>query len=135
MARFFTRNMNKKNATINGKQVELAYCYATEINFANFTNGDNASTFIVEQAKRIEALNKGGIELPDIEKCIYLILSAALACAAAQNKECPIEDKDFLYTDNPNELYEALGQVILLYGEFYKLLPSDKKTKGNKGKN
>ena len=133
-------NMETKTTTINGKQVTLCYCYATEINFAKLTDGENASVFIQETAKKVDALSKGDATAqPDIEKCIYLILAAAIAYSKSiREKEPPITDEDLLFSNNPTELYEAVGKVIMLYGSFYKLLPGDEpktKEKGKAGKN
>ena len=133
-------NMETKTTTINGKQVTLCYCYATEINFAKLTDGGNASVFIHETAKKVDALSKGDATAqPDIEKCIYLILAAAIAYSKSiGEKEPPITDEDLLFSNNPTELYEAVGNVIMLYGSFYKLLPGDgpkTKEKGKAGKN
>ena len=134
-----SRNMETKTITINGKEVTLCYCYATEINFANYTNGENASVFIQETAKKIDALTKGDATAqPDIEKCIYLVLAAAIAYYRSKGEECPIKDEDLLFSNDPTELYTALAQIVLLYGSFYKLLPGDEpktKEKGSKGKN
>ena len=131
--------METKTITINGKEVTLCYCYATEINFANYTNGENASVFIQETAKKIDALTKGDATAqPDIEKCIYLVLAAAIAYYRSKGEECPIKDEDLLFSDDPTELYTALAQIVMLYGSFYKLLPGDEpktKGKGSKGKN
>ena len=131
--------METKTITINGKEVTLCYCYATEINFAKLTDGENASVFIQETAKKLDALTKGDATAqPDIEKCIYLILAAAISYYKSKGEECPITDEDMLFSNNPTELYEAAGAVILLYGSFYKLLPGDEpktKEKGSKGKN
>ena len=134
-----SRNMETKTITINGKEVTLCYCYATEINFAKLTDGENASVFIQETAKKLDALSKGDATAqPDIEKCILLILSAGLAYYHSKGEGCPIMDDDLLYTNDPTELYTALAQIVLLYGSFYKLLPGDEpktKGKGSKGKN
>ena len=134
-----SRNMETKTITINGKEVTLCYCYATEINFAKLTDGENASVFIQETAKKLDALSKGDATAqPDIEKCIYLVLAAAIAYYRSKGEECPIKDEDLLFSNSPSELYEAVGAVFLLYGSFYKLLPGDEpktKGKGSKGKN
>ena len=131
--------METKTITINGKQVTLGYCYATEINFSKLTNGENINVFIPETAKKIDALSKGDVTaMPDAEKCIYLVLAAAIAYYKSKGEECPIKDEDLLFSNSPTELYEAVGQVILLYGSFYKLMPGDEpKTKGegSNGKN
>lgn len=134
-----SRNMETKTTTINGKQVTLCYCYGTEINFSKLTNGENINVFIPETAKKIDALSKGDVAaMPDVEKCICLVLAAAIAYYKSKGEECPITDEDMLFSNSPTELYEAVGQVILLYGSFYKLLPGDEpktKEKGSKGKN
>ena len=131
--------METKTTTINGKQVTLCYCYGTEINFSKLTNGENINVFIPETSKKIVALSKGDdTAMPDVEKCICLVLAAAIAYYKSKGEECPIMDDDLLYTSDPTELYTALAQIVLLYGSFYKLLPGDEpktKGKGSKGKN
>jgi hypothetical protein len=135
-----SRNMETKTTTINGKQVTFLYGFATEINYAKFTKGDNIHTFVQETAKQLDALVKGKAQvLPDVEKCIYLILAAAIAYSTSKGeKEPPITADDLMFTNDPTELYTALAQIVLLYGAFYKLLPGDVKEqeqKGTKGKN
>lgn len=129
--------METKTTTINGKQVTLCYCYATEINYSTSTNGENASVFIQDTAKKLDALSKGDVTAqPDIKKCIYLVLAAAIAYSSSKGEEPPITADDFLFNDKPSELYEALAQVIVLYSGFYKLMPSEQeKKKGSNGKN
>ena len=84
-------------------------------------------------------MQKGGTEVPDVKKAIYLILSAALAYYTSKDEEMPLMDKDLMFADNPTEIWTALGAVIILYGKFYHLIPSEekqlKKKKGQKGKN
>ena len=130
--------METKTTTINGKQVTLCYCYGTEINFSKLTNGENINVFIQETAKKIDALSKGDVTaMPDVEKCIYLILAAAIAYSTSKGEEPPITADDLMFTEKPTELYEALGQVILLYGQFYDMTgePQAKEQKGSKSKN
>ena len=135
-----SRNMETKTTTINGKQVTLCYCYGTEINFSKLTNGENINVFIPKTVQELDALAKGDITAnPDIEKCIYLVLSAAIAYSSSKGEEPPITADDLLFsTDKPTELFEAVGHIILLYGKFYHILPGDEpktKGKGTKGKN
>ena len=122
-----------------GKDITLGYCFATEINYTNLTDGDNAPRYIAEAAAKLDALQKGGTEVPDVKKAIDLILSAAIAYYTSKDEEMPLVDKDLMFADNPTEIWTALGTVILLYGQFYHLIPSEakklKKQKGAKGKN
>lgn len=130
--------MRTKQININGKQVTLMYCYATEINYSNLTDGDNAATFIAEAAAQLDAIHKkASVQVPNVEKCIKLVLAAAIAYSMSKKEDCPIDDTDLLFSSDPAELFNALAQVILLYGEFYHILPEDqpKGKKGKQGKN
>jgi len=123
-----------------GKDVTLGYCFATEINYSNLTDGDNAPRYIAESATKLDALKKGGTDIPDVKKAIYLILSAALAYYTSKDEEMPLVDKDLMFAENPTEIWTALGTVILLYGQFYHLIPSEaanaaKEQEGKQGKN
>ena len=125
-----------------GKEVTLGYCFATEINYSNLTKGDNVPRYIAEAAAKMDAISKGqGTEVPDVEKAIYLILAAELAYYGSKDQELPVVDKDLMYCESPTEIYTALGTIILLYGQFYKLLPSEaeqaakEQEEGKQGKN
>ena len=123
-----------------GKEISVGYCFATEINYTNLTDGDNSHRYIAEAATKLDALKKGGTEIPDVKKAIYLILSAALAYSSSKDEEMPLVDKDLMFAEDPTEIWTALGTVILLYGQFYHLIPAEaekikKSQKGSKGKN
>ena len=132
--------MVQQTVKLCGKDITLGYCFATEINYTNLTDGDNAPRYIAESATKLDALKKGGTDIPDVKKAIYLILSAALAYYTSKDEEMPLVDKDLMFAENPTEIWTALGTVILLYGQFYHLIPAEaekikKSQKGSKGKN
>ena len=133
--------MVQQTITICGKEVTLGYCFATEINYSNLTKGDSVPRYIAEAAAKMDAISKGkGTEVPDVEKAIYLILAAELAYYGSKDQEIPLVDRDLMYADNPTDIYTALGAIILLYGQFYKLIPSEaedakKEQEGKQGKN
>lgn len=133
--------MVQQTITICGKEVTLGYCFATEINYTNLTKGDSVPRYISEAAAKMDAISKGkGTEVPDVEKAIYLILAAELAYYGSKGEEIPLVDSDLMYADNPTDIYTALGTIILLYGQFYKLIPSEaeqaaKEQEGKEGKN
>lgn len=114
---------------IAGKQVTLAYCYATEIAYKNFT-GENIAVIIDQIARCTKEKTS-----PDTERSIYLILSAHQAYCTAHNIETPtIVDVDIMNNATPVELGTALGTILNLWGKFYNVLPDEPKQKKGKGK-
>lgn len=122
--------MNTKTIEINGKQVTLGYCYATEIAFQTLAE-ENIQTFL--QAA-VEAVDRQ--QMPDIRKSIFLILAAISSYYESRGEQLPIEDKDLMYNTDPQTFSLALGTVISLWAEFYKVPTGDPAPKkGTKGKN
>lgn len=111
--------------TIAGKEVTLAYCYATEIAYKELTDTDIAD-FIptIEQAFKTN-------RLPDIKATTSLIMSAHMAYMQAQGKDTAddITFNDFVCDATPTEIATALGKVLVLYAKFYHIPlgePADK---------
>ena len=65
--------MITKEVTICGKQVMLAYCYATEISYKVLTD-ENIDVFMGEVG---EAINNQ--TMPDVKKSIMLILASMMS--------------------------------------------------------
>lgn len=124
--------MKKKVITICGKEVTLAYCYATEIAFHGYT-GQDFTAFINESftQKKVSPNN-----------VMYAILAAVMAYYEHNNEEPPIVDKDLMFNAEPAEIQAAFLAVTELYREWYKL-PSgepedkaeDQKKTRRRGKN
>ena len=116
-----------KTINIAGKQVNIAYCYATEVIFSDFT-GMDFSTYLNQTAKQQTTTPK------DI---LYAILAAAMAHAEMTNTEAGITDKDILFNSTPQEINEAFKEVVALFMEWYKLPTGEQadKAEGNEGKN
>lgn len=112
--------MKTKTITICGKDVTLAYCYATEISYKILTDED-INDFVQDV---VAALNAEPQRMPDIKKSVLLIIAAAIAYAESKGEKCPLEDKDLMYHATPDELGTALGTVIALRMEFYHV-PAD----------
>lgn len=122
--------MNTKTIEINGKQVTLGYCYATEIGFQTLAE-ENIQAFL---QSAVQAVSQQ--QMLDIRKSIFLILASISSYYESQGEPLPIEDKDLMYNTDPQTLGLALGTVISLWAEFYKVPvgePAPKK--GTKGKN
>lgn len=124
--------MKKKKIKIAGKPVTLAYCYATEIIYKDYS-GEDISTFISEA---IKGLSETPQKMPDVKKTIYLVLAAAMAYSNSRDTDCPIVDTDLMNKATPQELGTAVGTIIGLYSQFYTLPEGEaKEEKGDTGKN
>lgn len=117
--------MITKEITLLGKQITLAYCFGTEISYKLLAD-DECTDFIKEV---IIGLNDQ--KEPDRRKSIYLIMSAMTAYYESQNQENPIEDKELIFHATPDELGLAVGTIVGLYIEFYKMPVSEPEDKPN----
>ncbi len=123
--------MITKEVTICGKQVTLAYCYATEIAFKNLCNED-----MFDYAKHaIESIQAE--RDPDIEKTIYAIIASMMAYYEDKDK-APIKDTDLMKEAKPVEIGTAMLAILSMRAEFYHVPegePEEKQKGGKKGKN
>lgn len=94
--------MTTKTITIAGKEVTLAYCYATEIAFRKYTG---------ESIDKFDAMNP--------EHVLYLIISAIVAWSQAKGEEPAIKDDELMYDTKPKELIDALTEIFKLRAEWY----------------
>ena len=119
--------MTTKEVQIAGKTVTLAYCYATEIAFSDYT-GQDINQFLASPISDYDPKN-----------VLYAILSAALTYAQKMEQECTIKDTDLMYDAKPDELIEALTAVIQIHNEWYNVPEGEPKDKpadeGEQGKN
>ena len=110
--------MITKEITICGKQVMLAYCYATEISYKILSDEDiiDFGQEIVEKIQHEQ--------MPDIRRTIYLIIASMQSYYESKGEQCPITDKELMYECTPKEIGMALGIIIGLRTNFYHV-PSD----------
>lgn len=102
--------MKTKEITLCGKQVTLAYCFATEIAFQKYT-GVGLDKF--------DAMNP--------EHVIYIVLAALLSYYEGEKLEIPVKDTDLMYHATPTELTTALTEVFTLRNEWYEVPKGDEK--------
>lgn len=124
--------MKQKETTLCGKTVNLAYCYATEIAFRELTDSD-INDFVTEAVDAVSASR-----MPDIKKTICTLLASMMAYYNAHNDEPPVTDKELMNEATPTEIGTALGIVLSLRMDFYKLPsgePEEKPKKGGRKKN
>lgn len=98
--------MKTKEITLCGKTVTLAYCFATEIAFLQYTG------------KSLEEYEPG-----NAEHIIYLILSSILSYynSLPEKPKAPVVDTDLMYHATPEELTNALSVALELRREWYQL--------------
>ena len=124
--------MTTKEIKLCGKQVTLAYCYATEISYKILSDEDIID-FGQEVVEKIQHE-----QMPDIRKTIFLILASMQSYYESKGKECPITDKELMYECTPQEIGVALGTIIGLRSQFYHVPsdePEDKPAEGKEEKN
>ena len=125
--------MITREVTLCGKQVTLAYCYATEIAYKDMANED-----IIKYIRyAIECIQKE--EDPDIKQSVFAIVACMIAYAQSKDvEETPVTDKELMLHMSAIELGKAILAIISMRLEFYKVSdqePGEKKTeKKGKGK-
>ena len=104
--------MTTTTITIAGKPVTLAYCYATEIAFKDLS-GQDINDFMPAVGESLSA-NR----MPDVKTTIFLILASITAYYSAKEQDPPVKDTDIMNDATPEELGNALGNVLALRGQF-----------------
>ena len=122
--------MKKKKVKIAGKQVWLAYCYATELAFYDMTDTDINDFFkeFFSQNKEMDEEKRKKKESRIRKLVLYAIFAAAFSYSESVEEECEIGHKALMFHAKPNEITDAFSCVIELRNEWYKL-PSDDKPK------
>ena len=120
--------MITKEITLCGKQVKLAYCYATEIAYKDLSNED-----MLDYAKHaVEAIQAQ--RDPDIKRTIFAILACMMAFYEDADK-APVKDSDIMKEATPVELGTAMLTILSMRNEFYHVPsgePEDKPEKGTR---
>lgn len=116
--------MKTKEITICGKQVTLAYCYATEIIYKDIT-GEDLIDFVQHAIACIREQKD-----PDAKRTLSVILSLAMAYdqwKAEDGKEAQqqLTLKELMNEAQPAEIGMAMLAVIDLRGQFYHVSKSD----------
>ena len=119
--------MITKEITICGKQVMLAYCYATEISYKVLTD-ENIEVFMGEVG--VALTNE---TMPDVKKSIMLILASMMSYYEFKDENAPLTDKELMTNTTPSELGNAIGVIVGLRHKFY-YVPNDEQDKANEEK-
>ena len=118
--------MITKKIEILGKEVTLAYCYATEIAYKDLS-GEELPLFIASAVN-----NLANNRMPDIKQALFAIIASMMPVYQTADEE-PIKDTDLMNDADPREIGTAIGTLINLYAEFYHIPkdePEDKPATG-----
>ena len=118
--------MITKEITLCGKQVTLAYCYATEIAYKDLSNED-----MLDYAKHaVEAIQAQ--RDPDIKRTIFTILACMMAFYEDADK-APVKDSDIMKDATPVEIGTAMLTILSIRNEFYHVPKGEPEEKPEKG--
>lgn len=109
--------MVTKEITLCGKQVTLAYCYATEIAYKIF-EGEEVSEFFKHVAQSFKDAKD-----PDTQKTLHAIM-AFMSAFYGEPKDLPLTNSDMMRDLKPSEFAEAIMTMGQLREEFY-FIPKD----------
>ena len=115
--------MTKKEITICGKAVTLAYCFATEISYKILSDED-ITKFMQDCIAAVQEET-----MPDTRRSVYAILAAMSAYYESVKQPAPLTDEDLIYNASPLEIGTALGTLIVLRADFYHIPAAEPKDK------
>lgn len=110
--------MTTKEINICGKNVTIAYCYATEIDFRK-----NAGV-PMEQ-----------LDTTDAAHILHIIMAAMSPYYKSKGEDVPLTEDGIKYEASPEELVQAFTVIMQLRAEWYKMPagePTDEPTKAPK---
>ena len=125
---------NEKTITVQGKDVRMRYCAATETGYTSIS-GKDASVFSARQLYNDKG-EKDGIAPPEAttEDYLTLALAAIVAAYARTGDTAPITSDDILYDFTPAEVQLLIATVVELRLEWYRVPEGIKQeTTGKKG--
>ena len=119
--------MIQKEITLCGKQVTLAYCYATEIAYKDMSDED-----MLDYAKAaVEAIQAQ--RDPDIKKTIFAIIACMMAYYEDADK-APVKDSEIMKEATPVEIGTAMLTILSMRSEFYHVPKNEPEEKPASGK-
>jgi hypothetical protein len=118
--------MIKKEITLCGKQVTLAYCYATEIAYEDLAN-EGMLDYVKHAIESIQAQRD-----PDIKRTIFAIIACIMAYYEDADK-APVKDSDIMKEATPVELGTAMLTILSMRNDFYHVPSGEPEEKPEKG--
>ena len=110
--------MITKEITLCSRQINIGYCYATEIAYKDLTD-ENIIDYVKEA---IDCINQK-VD-PDPKKTIYAILACIMAYYNNRDEEAPLKSEDIMNEAKPTEIGMAILAIVNMRSEFYRV-PKD----------
>jgi hypothetical protein len=123
--------MITKEITLCSRQVNIGYCYATEIAYKDLAD-ENITDYIKEAIDCIQQQRD-----PDPKKTILAIIACMMAYYNSRDEEAPLKSEDLMNEAKPAEIGMAIITIVNMRAEFYRVPkgePEDTTPSGKKGK-
>ena len=121
--------MITKEITLCSRQINIGYCYATEIAYKDLTD-ENIVDYIKEAIDCIQQKRD-----PDTKKTIFAIIACMMAYYQKKGEEVPLKSEDLMYDAKPAEIGMAIFTIINMRAEFNRVPkdePADPAPDGNR---
>lgn len=113
--------MTQKEITLNGQQVEMIYCAATENGFETIS-GKSIEVFVPTFGEDAD----GNTIITEPAKCtmgdfVMLAVAAIIAAYTRRKEKVPVTDEYILYDATPDERNALITTIVELRREWYKV--------------
>lgn len=127
--------MITQEITLCSRQINIGYCYATEIAYKDLTD-ENITEYVKEAIDCVQQERD-----PDPKKTILAIIACMMAYYNSKGEDAPLKSEDIMNEAKPAEIGMAIFAIVNMRAEFYSVpkdepkdkVPDEKKGKG-KGK-
>ena len=118
--------MITKEITLCSRQINIGYCYATEIAYKDLTD-ENITEYIKEAIDCVQQERD-----PDPKKTILAIIACMMAYYEDADK-APVKDSEIMKQATPVEIGTAMLTILSMRSEFYHVPKDEPEEKPEKG--
>lgn len=105
--------MITKEITLCSRQINIGYCYATEIAYKDLTDEN-----IIDYIKETAACIQQGTD-PDVKHTIFAIIACMMAYYQKKGEEAPLKSEDIMNDAKPAEIGMAILAIVNMRSEFF----------------
>ena len=119
--------MITKEITLCSRQINIGYCYASEIAYKDLTD-ENIIDYIKEAIECIQQERD-----PDPKRTIFAIIACMMAYYNSRGEEAPLKSEDIMNEAKPAEIGMAIFTIINMRSEFYHVPKDEPKDPASDG--